>query len=129
MKKLYISCPIKGRDWKDVVNSFKKMHKIAEIIFEEELEIVNSPRVTELKELCKSDMIDHFTDMSKADYFIGVEGCYNTPWKNCDIELNLAREFKIPSTLIGYEYIAEDCENMMLQSIAEAVFTSEIPLV
>ena len=38
MKKLFISCPMKGRTEENIRKSMEKMHKIAEEIFEQELQ-------------------------------------------------------------------------------------------
>ena len=40
MKKLFISCPMKGRTEENIRKSMEKMHKIAEIIFDQELEVI-----------------------------------------------------------------------------------------
>lgn len=40
MKKLFISCPMKGRTEENISKSMDQMHKIAEIIFDQELEAI-----------------------------------------------------------------------------------------
>lgn len=40
MKKLFISCPMKGRTEESIKRSMEKMHKLAEIIFDQELEVI-----------------------------------------------------------------------------------------
>lgn len=40
MKKLFISCPMKGRTEENIRKSMEKMHKIAEAVFEQELEVI-----------------------------------------------------------------------------------------
>ena len=42
MKKLFISCPMKGRTNENIKKSMDKMHKIAEIIFDQQLEVIDS---------------------------------------------------------------------------------------
>ena len=42
MKKLFISCPMKGRTEEQIRDSRNKMHKIAEAVFGEELEVIDS---------------------------------------------------------------------------------------
>ena len=42
MKKIFISCPMKGRTEENIRKSMEKMHKIAEEIFEQELEVIPS---------------------------------------------------------------------------------------
>lgn len=47
MKKLFISCPMKGRTEENIKKSMDKMHKLAEIMFEQELEVI--PQFSNLK--------------------------------------------------------------------------------
>ena len=42
MKKLFISCPMKGRTEENIRKSMEKMHKAAEAVFEEEFEVIPS---------------------------------------------------------------------------------------
>lgn len=42
MKKLFISCPMKGRTEQEIKESIEKMKKIAEIYEGEELELIDS---------------------------------------------------------------------------------------
>ena len=42
MKKLFISCPMKGRTREAIEESFNTMHKIAEIMRGEKLEVIQS---------------------------------------------------------------------------------------
>ena len=42
MKKLFISCPMKGRTNENIEISIEKMHKMAEIIFDQPLEVIDS---------------------------------------------------------------------------------------
>ena len=40
MKKLFISVPMKGRTEENIRKSLEKMHKLAEIVFDEKLEVL-----------------------------------------------------------------------------------------
>ena len=40
MEKLFISCPMRGRTEEQIRKSMERMHKIAEAIFDEELEVI-----------------------------------------------------------------------------------------
>ena len=42
MKKLFISCPMKGRTEEDIRKSIHRMHKMAEAAFDQELEVIPS---------------------------------------------------------------------------------------
>lgn len=41
-KKLFISCPMKGRTEEDIRHDMNRMHKMAEIVFDQELEVIPS---------------------------------------------------------------------------------------
>lgn len=109
MKKLYISCPIEGRDWKDVVKSYKLMHMLACVAFDEkDLEIINHPKVLDLEKSKLNDLAIHIANMSTADYFVGVEYCYGPVNQYCNIERGIAHDYGIPHALINIELIAPD---------------------
>ena len=117
MKKLFISCPMRGRSDEDIKKTREKMHKVAEILFDEELEVINS----------------YFEDapngenhalwylgaaiqlMSGADYVIGVSNACG--YNGCEIEKDIARRYKIPYTLVDVCEVAPDCA----EKIAKAV--------
>ena len=40
MKKLFISCPMRKRSEEDIRKTFDKLHRIAEAVFEKELEAI-----------------------------------------------------------------------------------------
>lgn len=93
MKKLFISCPMKGRTEENIRKSMKKMHKLAELVFDEELEVIPSyieddpPKDTNQALFYLGRSIQF---MSTADYFIGLE--YADAWKGCSVERNVASD-------------------------------------
>ena len=102
MKKLFISCPMKGRTEENIKKSMEKMHKMAEIIFDQELEVIptyieeNPPEGTVnpgVWYLSKSIEM-----MAEADFFIGVGYC--DYFKGCEIEYNVARSYGIRSVIV-----------------------------
>lgn len=106
MKKLFISCPMKGRTDEAIKESMKKMHKIAEAVFSEELEPIDTYIHEEPK--TKNNALFYLGESIKmladADYFIGVyfddfehHGCY--------IERIAAIRYDIPYFLIDVERI------------------------
>ena len=107
MKKLFISCPMKGRTEEDIRKTREKMHKIAEIVFEQELEVIpsyiedNPPKDNNeaIWYLGKSIGL-----MAQADYFIGV-CCTYGDFKGCDTERKVARDYGIPTFDIEFEYL------------------------
>lgn len=98
MKKLFISCPMKGRTEENIRKSMEQMHKIAEIVFDQELEVIptyiedNPPENNNqaIWYLGKSIQL-----LAEADFFIGIE--YMEFCKGCMIENNIARDYGIRS--------------------------------
>lgn len=109
MKKLFISCPMKGRTEENIRKSMEKMHKMAEIIFDQELEVIptyieDTPPENNHQAvwyLGKSIQM-----LAEADYFIGIE-CYGC-FKGCEIERFVARDYGIPNTVINYFELMPD---------------------
>ena len=101
-KKLFISCPMRGRTEENIKNSMERMRKIAEIIFGQELEVIptyiedNPPENTNqgIWYLGKSIQL-----LAEADFFIGVD--YSDDFfKGCDVESNVARYYGIRSYFV-----------------------------
>lgn len=103
MKKLFISVPMKGRTEENIRTSIEKMHKIAETIFDKELEVIpsyiddNPPKNSneEIWYLGRSIQL-----MSEADYFIGTHICCRQ-YGGCRIEFMVANGYNIPMLGIG----------------------------
>lgn len=103
MKKLFISCPMKGRTKENINKSLEKMHKIAEIIFEQELEVIPNYITEDYTNFDKAKRVRCLgTDISRlavADYFIGIEDySYNDFY--ADTIVHIALNDKIPGTTI-----------------------------
>jgi hypothetical protein len=110
MKKLFISCPMKGRTEENIKKSMERMHKMAEIIFDQELEVIpsyiehnppenNNQAIWYLGESLKK--------LADADYFIGVS--YADHWHGCYIEHQVARNYGIQSTTVDIYEFMPDC--------------------
>lgn len=111
-KKLFISCPMKGRTEENIRKSMEKMHKMAEIIFDQELEVIqtyiedNPPENNNqgVWYIGKSIQL-----LSEADFFIGVE--YTEYFKGCLIERTVARDYGIRSTFVNIcELMPDACD-------------------
>lgn len=109
MKKLFISCPMKGRTEENIRNSMERMHKIAEATFGEELAVIQTyipgeapdvkhPRVWYLGESIKM--------MAEADYFIGIG--YESAFTGCCVEYNVAQEYGIPYVNVNMRIVMPD---------------------
>ena len=96
MKKLFISVPMKDRTEENIRKSMEKMHKIAEAVWEQKLEVIPSfiedkpPKDVKQSIWYLGKSIQLLAD---ADYFIGVEyGDYS----GCDVELETATRYVLP---------------------------------
>ena len=109
MKKLFISCPMRGRTEKNIRKTREKMHKIAEAIFEQELEVIESYIDGRPQENAKEKIWylgKAIQMMSEADYFIGVEYPYD--FKGCMIENEVAARYEIERMYVRMEAVAPD---------------------
>ena len=101
MKKLFISVPMKGRTDEAIRNSMEKMHKIAELTFGEELEVLETYIPPEAPDganpaiWCLGRSIQK---LAEADYFIGIG--YTDYFHGCRSELSIARDYGIPCTYV-----------------------------
>ena len=108
-KKLYISCPTKGRTEENIRKSMGQMHKIAEIIFDQELEVIptyledNPPENSKQAVWRLGKAIQM---LSEADFFIGVE--YSDFYHGCMIEAEVARKYEIRSTYVSVRELMPD---------------------
>ena len=103
MKKLFISCPMKGRTEENIKKSMEQMHKIAEIYFDQKLEVIptyiedNPPENSNqsIWYLGKSIQL-----LSEVDYFIGINYS-NEFFKGCVIEREVANNYGIRSVTVN----------------------------
>ena len=104
MKKLFVSVPMRGRTEENIRASIEKMHKMAEIIFGEELEVIPSyiedhpPKNSNeaVWYLGKSIQL-----MSEADYFIGTYSYLGgMVYPGCETESSIASNYNIPCVLV-----------------------------
>ena len=110
MKKLFISVPMKGRTEEQIRESMRRMHKVAEAVWDEELEVIDS-YVSEAVPSVNSEAVwflgESIKKMADADYFISVDRYY----KGCNLERTVALEYGIPCLFIKTDYVAPDIAN------------------
>lgn len=109
MKKLFISCPMKGRTEENIKNSIDRMHKIAELIFDQKLEVIpsyieNKPPVDTKQAVWY--LGESIKKLAEADYFIGVT--YSSAFRGCAIESEVARVYGIPTTYVEINEMMPD---------------------
>lgn len=121
MKKLFISCPMKGRTEENIKNSMARMHKIAELVFDQKLEVIptfindNPPENSKQAIWYLGESIKR---MAEADYFIGI-GYYDA-FKGCNIELDVANQYGLRVTNVDLDSTMPDAAK-----IAEAYYKGE----
>jgi len=117
-KKLFISVPMKGRSDEAIARSKEDMHKMAELLFGEELDVIDSnvayvPATTEHEDLYY--LGESIKKMANADYFIGI--AYSSYFKGCEVEELVARRYGIKTKTVGLDE---------LQSLADALSIEKV---
>lgn len=108
MKKLFISCPVKGRKLEDILKTRKKMHELAQIIFDQELEVIDSTMVREITDGDTIEsLIKHLQYLKDADYFVGMRAD-SSIWPDCWLEADIATRYDIPRYFVGVQDVAKD---------------------
>lgn len=110
MKKLFISAPMKGRTEAQIRATMEQMHHIAEAVFGEELEVIQ----TYISDDPPADanqavwyLGESIKKMADADYFIGIYD-EEKAFRGCAIENQAAKTYGIPSYTINLNYVARD---------------------
>ena len=100
--KLFISCPMNGLTDEMIKANREKMHKIAEIVFDQELEVIPSYISQDPPEGAMAPMWylgRSIQLMSEADYYIGVNMPYG--YSNaCVIENDVAVTYGLQRHLV-----------------------------
>lgn len=122
MKKLFISVPMKGRTEENIRKSMEKMHRIAEAVWEQELEVIPSyfagDPPQDVKQviwyLGKSIQL-----MAEADYFIGTPNAGT--YMGCAVEREVAYRYNIESYILPLDIAAPDALETVQNEISLGV--------
>ena len=109
MKKLFISCPMKGRTEENIRKSMEQMHKIAEIVFDQELEVIPSYIEDNPPENSKQAVWylgKSIQMLAEADFFIGIN--YSGFFNGCMIEERVASAYGIKTTTVRMDELMPD---------------------
>lgn len=109
MKKLFISCPMKGRTEENIRKSMDKMHRIAEIVFDEKLEVIPSYIEHKPPQGAKEAVWylgESIKQMAQADYYIGID--YSDFFHGCTVENEIAMRYGVPKTLVRVHELMPD---------------------
>ena len=107
MKKLFVSVPMGGRTEKDILYSMNKMHKLAEIVFNQKLEMIESyvPEYIDMPSLY--GLGNSIVKMADADYYIGISDLHycSRIYKGCNVENIIAEDYKIEKFLLPLMFV------------------------
>lgn len=110
MKKLFISAPMKGRTEAQIRATMEQMHHIAEAVFGEELEVIQT-YISDDPPADANQAVWYLGEsikmLSEADYFIGIYD-EEKAYRGCAIENQAAKTYGIPSYTINLNYVARD---------------------
>lgn len=130
MKKLFVSVPMNGRTDENIQKSIDKMHKIAEAVVGEELELIDSFVAHDpiYEEDVKHKPLVYLGTsielMSQADYFIGTDMVYD--FKGTEIEYDVARIYGIEMLpRIECRYVAPDAIEVA-QELAKQYYNTPV---
>lgn len=105
-KKLFISCPMKDKSEDEIKQIMSNLHKIAETVFEQELEVIDS-YITEIPPNdCNKDLWylgKSILLLAKADYFIGVDKLVNN--LGCMSERSIAIRYNMNCHFVPSEMV------------------------
>lgn len=106
MKKLFISSPMKGLSEKDIKELRESMRKIAEIIFDEKFEVIDSYIKEDSPENTNAGLYylgESLKKMAEADYYIGIDIGYDTDFHGCWIENQAAKKYGMNRYLFNFD--------------------------
>ena len=110
MEKLFVSCPMRGRTEEQIRNSMDQMHKIAEAIFDEKFEVIDT-WIADNAPACNREQLWYLGKsiemLSQADAFIGVYDD-KKEFDGCIVENYTAKLYGIPQYLVNLAYVAPD---------------------
>ena len=109
--KLFISCPMRGLTDEMIKANIEKMHKIAEIVFDQKLEVIPSYIVPagEVPEGAMTSMWYLYRSMqmmSEAEYSLGVNAFYDCDYPGCVIESNVAHNYGLRTYLLDVHVLS-----------------------
>lgn len=121
MKKLFISCPMKNRSEENIRMTFDRLHKIAEAVYGESLEVIPT-YIEDNPPKCRTEGLWYLGKsielLSQADYFIGICGDNAWLYNDCTVEADAAKLYGLPVYLVPTNFSAPDVTS------AEAVYNA-----
>lgn len=114
-KKLFISCPMNGATKEEIDKRMHILHKLAELHFGKDLEVIDTWIDEEAPQKCKNNRVwyagESIKRLSEADYYVGINLFdFDTDYEKyfgCDIENFVARLIDMPRCLFPKEIIVK----------------------
>lgn len=130
MKTLYINCPVKGRTEENIKATMEKMHKIAEIAFNQELRVVNPFNQDMLLVNGKEEryiLLENLRNAIYADYMVTLEWFDRDLYPDCAEINNVVELYGVKTICLRFDDIAPDIrevieENRKLRDVRIKVF-------
>ena len=115
MRKLFVSIPMKDRTEEAIKASIDKMHKIAEVLEGEKLELLDT-YITEMPpEDCTNKGIWYlskiFKQLAYADVFIGIT--VEHLWRGCQVETDTASRYGIKCYQVNPRYVIDNYNDLV----------------
>lgn len=110
MKKLFISCPMRGRSVAEIEATMEQMHRIAEAVFDTEFEVIPTYIEEDAPECARKRLWylgEYIKKMADADAFIGIYD-KDKEFDDCIVENYIAKTYGIPQYLVDIAYVAPD---------------------
>lgn len=112
MKKLFISCPMKNRPEENIRMTLDRLHKIAEAVYGESLEVTPTYIKDDTAPKCKTEGLWYLGKsielLAQADYFIGICGDNAFQYNGCTVEIDAAKLYGVPVYLVPTVFAAPD---------------------
>ena len=117
MKRIFISCPMKGRTTENIKKTMNKMHKCAEAALGEELEMIQS-LVTDTSPDGTDERIwylgESIKKLSTADLMVTLgTSPYYIQSKGCEIEKKVATAYGIKILHISGDCFKDFCPDLV----------------
>ena len=119
MKKLFISCPMKGRTEENIKETMHRRHKAAEAIVGEELEVIpsyiedNPPKDSKEAVWYLGESIKK---LSEADYIVCIEP--NWDYAGCATEDEVAIRYDITRIRLPLYLVAPDIHEVRMETVS-----------
>jgi hypothetical protein len=114
MKKLYVNCPVKYRKEKDIMTSIEKMHKMAEIEFDQKLELILPPLEIPSGEKADLDYLSNCIEKIKeADFCVTFHNRATRLYPENWIINTVIRDYNIPAVWVESKRIMPDVEDIV----------------